>query len=240
MLAAMGTYPPPRRRSAARVLARLAWALLWLVLLGLALAWAWQQPHIQRARLAWELSRMPPPVSLPVPVQGVAASRIADTWGAPRGRDRRHEGVDIFAARGTPVTSTTRGIVSAVRDRGLGGRQVWVRGPGNESHYYAHLDAWAPGLAAGDTVEAGTLLGTVGNTGNARTTPPHLHYGIYRGHGAVDPLPRLRAHPVAPEGVERSVVATGLVRAGTAAYGGTTTLQDPATWPHPPSVTASP
>ena len=189
---------PPRSRSAARRIARLAWTLLWLALVALALAWAWQQPAAQRARLAWELSRMPPPTSLPVPVQGVAAPRIADTWNAPRGSDRRHEGVDIFAARGTPVTSTTRGIVAAVRDRGLGGRQVWVRGPGNESHYYAHLDDWAPGLAAGDMVEAGTVLGTVGNTGNARTTPPHLHYGIYRSGGAVDPLPRMRAHPPAP------------------------------------------
>lgn len=190
----MTSLPPGRRPSAARRLARLAWTLLWLAAIALLLAWAWQQPVAQRGRLMWELARTPPPESLPVPVQGVAPVRIADTYGAPRGSDRSHEGVDIFAPRGTPVTSTTRGIVTAVRDRGLGGRQVWVRGPGNESHYYAHLHDWAPGLAAGDMVEAGTVLGTVGNTGNARTTPPHLHYGIYRSGGAVDPLPRLRTH----------------------------------------------
>ena len=91
------------------------------------------------------------------------------------------------------MASTTRGIVTAVRERGLGGRQVWVRGPGNESHYYAHLEDWAPGLAPGDLVEAGTVLGSVGDSGNARGTPPHLHYGIYGRGGAVDPLPRLRA-----------------------------------------------
>ena len=181
--------------STARRLARLAWSLLWLALLALGVAWAWQHPLAQRARLAWELERSPAPVSLPVPVQGVAASRIADTWGAARGSDRRHEGVDIFAVRGTPVTSTSRGIVTAVRERGLGGRQVWIRGPGGESHYYAHLEQWAPGLQAGDMVEAGTLLGTVGDTGNARGTPPHLHYGIYGNEGARDPLPRLRAAP---------------------------------------------
>ncbi len=191
-------FHPPRRRTLPRRLARLAWAYLWLFAAGVLLAWAWQQPGAQRARLAWELSRMPAPESLPVPVQGVAAPRVADTFGAPRGSDRLHEGVDIFAPRGALVTSSTRGIVTAVRDRGLGGRQVWVRGPGGESHYYAHLDDWAPGLEAGTMVEPGTVLGMVGNTGNARTTPPHLHYGIYTGDGAVDPLPRLRAHPAAP------------------------------------------
>ncbi|RRN54245.1 M23 family metallopeptidase [Pseudoxanthomonas sp. SGNA-20] len=185
----MGSHRPTR----ARRLAGLAWTLLWLAVLGLALAWAWQHPAVQRARLALELAREPAPQALPVPVQGVAAGSIAPTWGAPRGTGRRHEGADIFAPRGTPVASTTRGIVTAVRERGLGGRQVWVRGPGNESHYYAHLEDWAPGLAPGDLVEAGTVLGSVGDSGNARGTPPHLHYGIYGRGGAVDPLPRLRA-----------------------------------------------
>lgn len=181
-----------RSKSLARRLARIAWNLLWLAVAGLALLWAWQHPAAQRTRLLWELSRSPAPDTLPVPVQGVAAQRIADTWGSARGNGRGHEGVDIFAPRGTPVASTTRGIVTAVRERGLGGRQVWVRGPGNEWHYYAHLDDWAPGLAVGDMVEAGTLLGTVGDTGNARGTPPHLHYGIYSGSGATNPFLRLQ------------------------------------------------
>ena len=145
------------------------------------------------ARTLWELSRMPPPATLPVPVQSVAPRQVADTFGAPRGADRRHEGVDIFAPRGTPVTSTTRGVVVAINDRGLGGRQVWVLGPAGERHYYAHLDDWAPGLAEGDVVEAGAALGTVGDSGNARATPPHLHYGVYGSDGALDPLPRMRA-----------------------------------------------
>ncbi|AKC87648.1 peptidase [Pseudoxanthomonas suwonensis] len=188
----MHAPPPPARRSTATRLARL---LLWLAALGLlalAALWAWHQPFLERPRTLWELSRLPPPASLPVPVQGVAAGRIADTFGAPRGADREHAGVDIFAARGTPVVSTTRGVVVAIRERGLGGRQVWVYGPAGEHHYYAHLDNWAPALAEGDVVQPGTVLGTVGNTGNARTTPPHLHYGIYGRDGAVDPLPRMR------------------------------------------------
>ncbi|MCR6685124.1 M23 family metallopeptidase [Pseudoxanthomonas sp.] len=185
--------PSTRPRSLATHLVRWLWRLLLLTALLLFAAWAWRQPWLDYPRTLWELSRMPPPSSLPVPVQGVRARQIADTFGAPRGQDRRHEGVDIFAARGTPVRSATRGIVLAVRERGLGGRQVWVLGPARERHYYAHLDDWSPGLATGQVVEAGTPLGTVGDTGNARGTPPHLHYGIYGGAGALDPLPRMRA-----------------------------------------------
>jgi murein DD-endopeptidase MepM/ murein hydrolase activator NlpD len=147
-----------------------------------------------RPRALWELSRMSPPTALPIPVEGVRASRIADTFGAPRGSDRAHAGGDIFAARGTPVLSTTHGIVVSIRDSGLGGRQVWVMGPGRERHYYAHLDDWKPGLETGDVVVPGSPLGTVGTTGNALHTPPHLHYGIYGKEGAYDPLPLLNAH----------------------------------------------
>lgn len=147
-----------------------------------------------KPRALWELSRLPPPLALPVPVQGVAASRIADTFGAPRGTTRTHAGLDIFAKRGTPVLSTTRGVVIAVREAGLGGKQVWIAGPARERHYYAHLDDWAQGLGPGDLVLPGDVLGIVGDTGNARGTPPHLHYGIYGASGAYDPLPLLRAH----------------------------------------------
>lgn len=164
-----------------------------LALVAVAGWWAWQQPFMAHARTLYELSRMPPPGALPVPVDGVAASRIADTWGAPRGSDRRHQGVDIFAPRGTVVRSTTRGVVASVREGGLGGRQVWVVGPARQRHYYAHLDRWAEGLAEGDVVWPGDALGGVGDSGNARGTPTHLHYGIYGEGGALDPLPLIRA-----------------------------------------------
>ena len=167
--------------------------LVLIVLLGLS-AWLADGPMLRVLPEAWRLWRMPPAESVPVPVQGVAARRIADTWGAARdGGARGHEGVDIFAPRGTPVRSSTVGIVTAVRDGGLGGRQVWVLGPARERHYYAHLDDWAPDLAAGDVVQPGTLLGFVGTTGNAQGTPPHLHYGIYGADGALNPWPLLRA-----------------------------------------------
>ncbi len=184
---------PVRPRSVARRIARLLSTVVCLFCLLLVLAWAWQQPFLRTPRVLWELSNAPVPDSLPVPVEGVASGQVADTFGAPRGSDRRHEGIDIFAPRGTTVRSTTRGVVTAVRERGLGGRQVWILGPGRERHYYAHLDDWVEGLAEGDVVDAGTPLGTVGNTGNARTTPPHLHYGVYGRNGASDPLPRMRS-----------------------------------------------
>lgn len=163
-----------------------------MVLAALA-HWAWRQPFAARWRIGWDLSRMPPASALPVPVDGVRARAIADTFGAPRGRDRRHAGVDIFAKRGTPVRSATLGIVASIRDSGLGGRQVWILGPGRERYYYAHLEDWAPGLQAGDIVLAGDRIGGVGDSGNARGTPTHLHLGLYGTQGARDPLPLLRA-----------------------------------------------
>jgi murein DD-endopeptidase MepM/ murein hydrolase activator NlpD len=181
-------------RNPARAAKRLlVWGIFTLLVAWIA-AWSWQQPFMAKPRALWELSRMPPPTALAPPVQGVRASRIADTFGAPRGRDRTHAGVDIFAPRGTLVLSATRGIVVSVREGGLGGKQVWVLGPGGERHYYAHLDDWWEGLETGDLVAPGDPLGKVGTTGNARGTPPHLHYGVYGKDGAHDPLPLLKAY----------------------------------------------
>lgn len=180
-------------RGTLRVLTRLLWSGLVVVLVYLAAAWSWSRPFMAIPRTTWEMSRLPPPTALPVPVEGVEAARIAATFGAPRGADRTHAGVDIFARRGTPVLSATDGIVISVREGGLGGRQVWVLGPARERHYYAHLEDWQAGLEPGDLVKPGTPLGTVGTSGNARGTPPHLHYGIYGNAGAYDPLPLFQA-----------------------------------------------
>ncbi|WP_022974152.1 peptidoglycan DD-metalloendopeptidase family protein [Xanthomonas maliensis] len=178
--------------SPARRLRRLLVSLALVCALLVAARYVWLSPMALQLRTTWELARLPPPTQVAVPVEGVQARRIADTFGAPRGRDRSHQGVDIFAPRGTPVLAATRGVVSAIGDRGLGGKQVWVVGPAMQRHYYAHLDDWAPGLQVGAVVEPGTPLGAVGTTGNARGTPPHLHYGIYGRNGAYDPLPLLR------------------------------------------------
>lgn len=194
------TAAPSPRKPAPRDYAPVLRSVLGVIALALvvvaAVWWAWQQPFMARIRMGWELARMPVPEALSVPVEGVHARQVADTFGAPRGRDRSHQGVDIFAARGTPVVSATAGIVSSVREGGLGGRQVWVIGPARQRHYYAHLDDWVPGLAVGDIVWPGDALGKVGDSGNARGTPPHLHYGIYGEDGAIDPLPLLQAGAV--------------------------------------------
>lgn len=184
---------PPPRRDYTRATRRLLANALVVAILATAAYWGWHQPFMAYPRTLWELGRMPAPDELPMPVPSVAPDRVADTWGAARGGDRSHEGVDIFAPRGTPVVSATRGVVSAVRESGLGGKQVWVIGPAMERHYYAHLDDWVEGLADRQVVQAGAPLGYVGDSGNARGTPPHLHYGIYGSQGAQDPLPRLRA-----------------------------------------------
>jgi murein DD-endopeptidase MepM/ murein hydrolase activator NlpD len=135
----------------------------------------------------------PPADRLPVPVLGVAAREVADSFGNPRGSDRTHEGVDIFAPRGTYVLSATEGIVARIGTNRLGGNVVFVIGPGGERYYYAHLDAVDAALSLGQRVGTGTILGTVGTTGNATGTPPHLHFGIYGARGAEDPYPRIEA-----------------------------------------------
>ncbi|VFR18335.1 peptidase, M23/M37 family [plant metagenome] len=178
-----------------------AFALRWLrrlVVLGLLAAsawWAWPRlPDPWRAPFhAARLAMQPVPTSLPVPVAGVAANRIADTWGAARANGRSHQGVDIFARRGTAVIASTEGVVTRTGTNNLGGLVVWVMGPGRQMHYYAHLDGHAPDIGPGSHVMPGDTLGYVGDTGNARGTPPHLHYGIYQSGGAINPHPLLRA-----------------------------------------------
>ncbi len=116
---------------------------------------------------------------------------IASGWGAERdGGARAHEGVDIMAPRGTPALAAEDGVVGYVGDDRLGGHVVSVAAPERgHSLYYAHLDAQA--VHGGQPVHLGDTVGFVGNTGNARGGPTHLHFGVYTSSGAVDPLPYL-------------------------------------------------
>lgn len=141
---------------------------------------------------AFVLSMKEPERELPVPVEGVRAAQIVNSWQAPRSGKRLHEGQDIFAKRGSIVRSATDGYVARVGESRLGGKTVTVWGAGRRSYYYAHLDSYAEGLAAGDYVKRGTVLGYVGTTGNAAGTSPHLHFGVYTSQGAINPLPLLR------------------------------------------------
>lgn len=142
-----------------------------------------------------DLNKMRLPTRLLIPVQGVTAKQLKDTWGASRSHGRTHEGIDILAPRGTKVFSATDGLVADLRNNNLGGKVIWIRGPAGSWHYYAHLDDHKRGLKVGDYVKKGDLIAYVGNTGNARHTAPHLHYGIYlqgKGRGVVNPYPYLR------------------------------------------------
>jgi peptidoglycan LD-endopeptidase LytH len=148
-------------------------------------------PPLRHPLALCELLLIAEPQSLTVPVDGVRQRQIADTWGGPRGGGRRHRGVDIFASRGTPVRSTTPGIVARVGVVALGGNAVSIVGPRLTAHYYAHLDRFGA-FKPGDRIAAGDVVGYVGDSGNAKGTPCHLHYGVYRALlWPVDPWPLL-------------------------------------------------
>ena len=128
--------------------------------------------------------------SLDFPVAGHDVSAIGSTFGASREAGRRtHHGVDIFARRHTEVLATSNARVRRVDEWKLGGNIIWLDDPErNIRLYFAHLQTHD--VEQGVWVKAGERIGTVGNSGNARTTPPHLHFGVYaRGEGPIDPYP---------------------------------------------------
>jgi murein DD-endopeptidase MepM/ murein hydrolase activator NlpD len=127
--------------------------------------------------------------ALPFPVVGAEADAIRSLFGASRDSGRRdHQGVDIYVKRLTPVLAVAAGRAMPRQDA-LGGNTVWLNTPGT-SYYYAHLDRVA--VTESQRVKPGDVLGYVGNTGNARNMPAHLHFGVYRwGREPIDPLPLL-------------------------------------------------
>ncbi len=148
--------------------------------------------------------------SLEFPVAGHTTRSIQSGFGAPRdGGRRRHHGVDIFAPRHTPVLAAGRAYVSYVGDGGIGGRVVWLRDSERSlSIYFAHLETQS--VRKGEWVEAGDPIGTVGNSGNARTTPTHLHFGLYRrGRGPIDPVTFIRQPDLDPRSIEADLETLG-------------------------------
>lgn len=126
--------------------------------------------------------------SLGFPVTASARPRIGSFFGDGRDEGNRlHEGVDIFAPKKSAAIAAANGVVTSVRENTLGGKVVFMRPEGKDySLYYAHLDSQL--VNAGQSVSVGDTLGLVGNTGNARYTASHLHFGIYTGNGTVDPI----------------------------------------------------
>ena len=126
--------------------------------------------------------------TLHFPVAGHDPAAIISTFGDRRGSSRLHQGVDIGAPRGTAVVAVADGFIERIKDGGRGGKQLYLRDARGRLYYYAHLDSWS--VAEYDAVRAGDVLGTVGDTGNAQGTTPHLHFEVLLGkqRRAVDPL----------------------------------------------------
>jgi peptidoglycan LD-endopeptidase LytH len=121
------------------------------------------------------------PAGLAIPVQGIKAKDLTDTFTQARaGGARVHDAIDIMAAEGTPVLAATEGKVEKLFfSQGGGGITVYVRSPDQHwTYYYAHLQSYAPGLAEGQQVKQGQFIGRVGHTGNASPDGPHLHFAI--------------------------------------------------------------
>jgi len=136
-----------------------------------------------------------------MPVDGLRVADVANTFGAERG-NRPHDGLDMFAPRHTPVRAAAAGFVYRIDDLSLGGLSVTIVGDGGLRFFYTHFEAVPDDLLEGQRVEVGDLIGYVGNSGNAATTPTHLHFGVYSGEpddpcawDAIDPMPFMVDRP---------------------------------------------
>jgi murein DD-endopeptidase MepM/ murein hydrolase activator NlpD len=133
-----------------------------------------------------------PPAATPgfyCPVQGGAS--FIDSWGFPRSGGRKHKGVDMFNKRGTPLIAVVDGKVK-FGSNSLGGRSTHLYAADGTVYYYAHLEGHPSNISSGQFVKAGTVVGYLGNSGNARYTSPHLHFEIRPGGVAVNPYPTVR------------------------------------------------
>ena len=129
-----------------------------------------------------------------IPVEGIDVDDLRDSFTAPRSGGRTHNAIDIAAPTGTPVVAVLDGTVTRKHWNRLGGRTLYLRSAdGTHDFYYAHLDAYEPGIEIGSAVRRGDVLGTVGTTGNARG--PHLHFQVLRRGGSG------RGTPVNPFGL---------------------------------------
>lgn len=142
--------------------------------------------------------------SLAFPTQSKSKS-IGSYWGDGRDNNaRKHEGVDIFGGFRSPVLASAGGTITRVNENNLGGKVVWLRPSGKDYMlYYAHLDEQI--ATEGQDVKVGDTVGLMGNTGNARTTPTHLHFGIYTFGGAINPLPFINPVSKTPGKINASV-----------------------------------
>lgn len=194
-------------------------SLAWLVIGGFFVGWLWDRPDAAAPVMAAAEAQpdgdpqMPdvggepvpqplaPGANLIVPVAGVTADRLTDTFTDSRAAGaRHHDAIDIMAPAGTPVMAAASGSVEKLFTSDEGGKTVYIRsGDGNWIYYYAHLQSYAPGLAEGQAVRAGQRIASVGATGNADPAAPHLHFAVmamapgeqWHEGAAVNPYPLL-------------------------------------------------
>lgn len=140
-------------------------------------------------------------LGLLIPVQGVTAGSLVDTYEQSRGQGRRHDAIDIMAPRGTPVVAVADGVVMKLFRSERGGITLYELAPDRRTiYYYAHLDRYATGIAEGQPLRRGQVLGYVGNTGDAGPGNYHLHFEVsttadprkYWGGTPENPYPLLR------------------------------------------------
>lgn len=143
--------------------------------------------------------------SLAFPVIEKANPRISGLWGDKRdGGVRSHEGIDIFAAKRSPLIAAAKGTITSVTTNNLGGKVIFLRAADrNYSLYYAHLDSQM--VSQGQRVDEGEVIGLMGNTGNASSTSPHLHFGVYTNSGPIDPLPFVEKKSLTPPSITVSI-----------------------------------
>ncbi len=127
----------------------------------------------------------PPNTTFVFPVVGGAS--FTNDWGGSRPGGKLHHGIDFFAKEATPVVAEIDGVVFRVGWNNVGGWRYWLRDQWGNEYYHAHLSAFAPAAVEGSQVKAGTVLGYVGNTGDAKSTPPHMHYEIHPAGGEAIP-----------------------------------------------------
>lgn len=165
---------------------RLGWTLLIVVLLviGAFVLMLRKGDGVTQAPPTANMAAAKPEAAgggLIIPVAGITADKLTDTWGDTRGDGmRQHHAIDIMAPRGTPVLAAAAGTVEKIFESRDGGHTIYIRRTNPAwQDYYAHLDAYAPGLKEGQAVKQGQQIGQVGSTGDASAEAPHLHYEIH-------------------------------------------------------------
>lgn len=148
-----------------------------------------REPQVQPRSIEGKIETPPALASEPsngaalsIPVQGVSANELSDTFNDQRGGGARvHEAIDIMAPKGTSVIAAAPGRIERLFQSDAGGNTIYVRSQDSKMiYYYAHLDQYADGLNEGEQVKRGQFLGTVGSTGNANIDAPHLHFAVMR------------------------------------------------------------